>query len=291
VKVLLDTDCDLGDVDDALCLDYLLRQPGCELLGITTVAGDTVHQARVASMLCQAAGLQVPIRPGAPAPLLAPALPAKLQPQLPALARLRAAEEEVLARWPHRSEFPAGEAVELLRTTIRAHPGEVTLLAVAPLTNVALLFAGDPGVVDLLGGLVLMGGNHSGEADPEWNASYDPHATAMVYGAPVRSHRSIGFEITRQTGLSADAFATRLGTGAGPLAELLDAWFAEHSRAWFHDPLTAATLFHPELCRFARGTVEPTEDGLTCWQPAPDGPHEVAVSVDVDAFFEAYVSG
>src|SRR4051812_49126844 len=85
VKIVLDTDCDLGDVDDALCLDYLLRRGDCELLGITTVAGDTVHQARVASMLCHAGGVDVPIRPGAPAPLLAPALPAKLAPQLPSL--------------------------------------------------------------------------------------------------------------------------------------------------------------------------------------------------------------
>jgi purine nucleosidase len=291
VKVLLDTDCDLGDVDDALCLDYLLRQPECELLGITTVAGDTVHQARVASMLCRAAGVDVPIRPGAPAPLLAPALPAKLAPQLPSLARLREAEEAVLARWPHRDSFPEGEAVELLRTTIRAHPGEVTLLAVAPLTNLALLFAADPGVADLLGGLVLMGGNFAGEAEPEWNVSYDPHATAMVYRAGVPVHRSVGFDQTRQTGLSAAALATRLGLGGGPLAELLDAWFAEHDEVWFHDPLTAATLFDATVCRFVRGTVEPTEDGLTTWLPGPDGPHEVAVSVDVEAFFEAYVSG
>jgi purine nucleosidase len=291
VKLLLDTDCDLGDVDDALCLDYLLRQPDCELLGITTVAGDTLHQARVASMLCRAAGVDVPIRPGAPTPLLAPALPARLAPQLPALARLRAAEEAILDRWPHEAEFPQGEAVELLRSTIRAYPGEVTLLAVAPLTNLALLFAADPGVVELLGGLVWMGGNFAGEADPEWNAGYDPHATAMVYRAPVRSHRSVGFEITRQTGLSAEAFASRLGAGAGPLAELLDAWFDEHPDVWFHDPLTAATLFEDRLCRFAAGTVEPTDDGLTRWRAGPDGPHEVAVSVDVDRFFEAYVSG
>jgi purine nucleosidase len=291
VKLLLDTDCDLGDVDDALCLDYLLRQPACELLGITTVAGDTVHQARVASMLCRAAGVEVPIRPGAPAPLLAPALPAKLEPQLPSLARLRTAEEAVLGRWPHQQSFPEGEAVELLRTTIRAHPGEVTLLAVAPLTNLALLFAADPGVVDLLGGLVLMGGCFASDSGPEWNASYDPQATAMVYRAPVGVHRSVGFEITERTGLSADELATRVGVGGGPLAELLDAWFAERDGVWFHDPLTAATLFHDDLCRFERGTVEPSPEGLTRFTPGPDGPHEIATSVDVAAFFEAFVSG
>jgi purine nucleosidase len=136
-----------------------------------------------------------------------------------------------------------------------------------------------------------MAGNFAGEAEPEWNAGYDPHATAMVYRAAVRVHRSVGFDVTRRTGLSAAAVATRLGVGGGPLAELLDAWFGEHQEVWFHDPLTAATLFRDDLCTFARGTVEPSDEGLTAWLPGADGPHEVAVSVDVDAFFDAFVSG
>jgi purine nucleosidase len=194
----------------------------------------------------------------------------------------------VLARWPHQEAFPEGQAVDLLRTTIRAHPGEVTLLAVAPLTNLALLFAADPGAVGLLGGLVLMGGSFAGSDDPEWNASYDPHATAMVYRARVRVHRSIGFDMTRQTGLSRGELAARTGAAAGPMAELVGAWFAERDRVWLHDPLTAATIFHDGLCRFQRGTVTPSPEGLTAWSPGEDGPHEVATSVDVGAFLEAY---
>jgi inosine-uridine nucleoside N-ribohydrolase len=113
----------------------------------------------------------------------------------------------------------------------------------------------------------------------------------MVYRAAVRVHRSVGFDVTEETGLSADELATRIGFGGGPLVELLDAWFAERDRVWFHDPLTAATLFDDRLCRFERGTVEPSPEGLTAWTPGPDGPHEVATSVDVAAFFEAYVNG
>lgn len=69
IKVLLDTDIG-SDIDDAVCLAYLLAQPECQLLGITTVSGEAVKRARLASVLCKVAAKLVPIYPGAEAPLL-----------------------------------------------------------------------------------------------------------------------------------------------------------------------------------------------------------------------------
>ena len=68
-KVLLDTDIG-SDIDDAVCLAYLLAQPECELLGITTVSGEPVQRAMIASAVCTLAGQQIPIYPGAADPLL-----------------------------------------------------------------------------------------------------------------------------------------------------------------------------------------------------------------------------
>ena len=59
-KVLLDTDIGT-DVDDAVCLAYLLSHPDCELLGITTVTGEAVKRASLASVLCKAAGREIRI--------------------------------------------------------------------------------------------------------------------------------------------------------------------------------------------------------------------------------------
>jgi inosine-uridine nucleoside N-ribohydrolase len=70
-KVLLDTDIGT-DVDDAVCLAYLLAQPECELLGITTVTGEAEQRASLASVLCMAAGKEIPIYPGAESPLSHP---------------------------------------------------------------------------------------------------------------------------------------------------------------------------------------------------------------------------
>ena len=62
-KILLDTDIG-GDIDDAICLAYLLKEPECRLLGITTVCGEPEKRAAVADAICQAAGKNVPIVAG-----------------------------------------------------------------------------------------------------------------------------------------------------------------------------------------------------------------------------------
>jgi purine nucleosidase len=296
VKVLLDTDIDiLGDIDDALCLAYLLEQPACELLGITTVSWATDRRAMVASALCQAAGKDVPIYPGAAEPLLV---------ELPRLdgPDMSAAEAAVLRRWAHRTSFARGRAVEFLRHTIHEHPGEVVLLAIGPMTNVGLLFAVDPEIPHLLKGLIMMCGvfadQHTGAATPqrEWNARFDPHATALVYHADVAMHRSVGLDVTEQIKLDRAGFDRWFRPRRQPhiLADIADTWFQHRPSITFHDPLAAATLFDPSICHWQGGlvTVEHGREelqGLTRWTPdAMQGRHEVALQVDVERFFQHY---
>lgn len=62
-KILLDTDIG-GDIDDAICLAYLLKEPQCELVGITTVCGEPEKRAAVADAICQTVGRVVPIVAG-----------------------------------------------------------------------------------------------------------------------------------------------------------------------------------------------------------------------------------
>ena len=287
-KILLDTDIDiLGDIDDALCLAYLLRQPDCELLGITTVSYDTQARAMVASAMCKAAGKQVPILPGAKVPLLQP---------LPELTVEYMSEEEAaLRRWPHEQDFLQGQAVEFMRRTIHDNPGEIVLLAVGPFTNIALLFAVDPEVPALLRGLVLMGGLFGRDDRTEWNARLDPHATAMIYRAPVRLHRSIGLDVTEAIRLDEAGVRERLDlNGSEPIRDWLEVWFRHRPSITFHDPLAAAAIFDEELCRFDAGSVEvevadPQQIGRTRWQPGGGGGrHQVALGVDQERFLGHY---
>lgn len=282
-KLLLDTDIG-SDIDDAVCLAYLLANPACDLLGITTVSGEARQRASMASALCRVAGKNIPIYPGREHPLLN------------RLRQAHAQQASVLPRWPHDTDFADGEAIEFMRSTIHAHPGEVTLLAIGPLTNVAALFAADESVPGLLKSLVIMGGNFLKPIPMEWNILLDPAAAAIVYHQPVKHHRSIGLDVTRQVVLSAEETRERFQAPLlKPVLEFAEVWFKEQKVITFHDPLAATTIFDADVCQFKQGqiTIElanPHEAGRTDWVADPKGPHDVALEVDSERFFKHFFS-
>jgi purine nucleosidase len=286
-KLLLDTDIG-SDIDDAVCLAYLLANPACDLLGITTVTGQAEKRASLASVLCKNSGKVIPIYPGREEPLLG----IQQQPLAPQAAALR--------RWPHETDFPPGQAVEFMRQTIRAHPGEIVLLTIGPLTNVAALIAADAGIPALLKGLVMMCGvftnRLAGVGPLEWNAMLDPTAAAIVYRAQPALHRSIGLDVTSQVQLPAAEVRRRFQTSLLlPVLDFADVWFQNADRITFHDPLAATTIFDEHICGFERGrvNVELADEklaGQTHWKADAAGPHEVALSVVPELFFEHYFS-
>ncbi len=294
IKVIHDTDIG-SDIDDAVCLAYLLAQPECDLVGVTTVTGEVDKRAMLASALCKVAGKNIPIYPGAGDALLIP----QKQPYAPQAAALN--------NWDHETKFPQGEAVEFLRRTIRQNPGEIVLLTTGPLTNAALLFKVDPEIPALLRGLVMMwggmledginGNSNKAFSDMEWNSICDPHAAAIVYRANVRVHRSVGLQVTTRVTMPAaevrQKFQTRL---LRPVLSFAEVWFQQASQIVFHDPLAGATIFDDQICRFSTGNVEvelTPERGLgqTLWTPSSaNGSHEVAFDVDSNRFFEHFFS-
>jgi purine nucleosidase len=286
VKILLDTDIG-SDIDDAVCLAYLLSHPDCDLLGITTVSGEPVHRAMLASALCKAAKRNVPIHPGADAPMLT----TQRQPLAP--------QARVLGRWPHDTDFERGTAVEFLRRTIRKHPGEISLLAIGPMTNIGALFAADPEIPGLLKELVLMCGVFTnrlpGVGPLEWNAMCDPYATAIVYNAKVARHRSIGLDVTCQVTMGKDEVRKAFKADIlQPVADFAGVWFEHGDTMTFHDPLAATVLFDDAICSFEKGRVDvelasEKMRGATYWTPvAEGGSHEAAMEVDGNRFFKHY---
>jgi purine nucleosidase len=286
-KLILDTDIG-SDIDDAICLAYLLAQPECDLLGITTVSGEAEARAAMASAQCQVAGRDVPIYPGLEQPMLG----TQRQPDAPQAAALE--------RWPHRAAFPRGEAVEFLRRTIRAHPGEITLLTIGPLTNIGVLFALDPEIPSLLRELVIMGGVFQREQPRlEWNAMLDPVATAIVFAAAVPI-RAIGLDVTLEVTMPAEEVRRRFDVRLlRPVLDFAEIWFRERPVITFHDPLAATTIFDPHagdpaqaICLFKPGQVTVPlegEPGRTVWQPG-SGQHAIATQVHPNRFFEHYFS-
>lgn len=292
IPVLLDTDIG-SDIDDAVALAYLLKQPQCELLGITTVTGEPARRASLADAVCQAAGrTDIPIHVGTEPPLLVP----QHQPHAPHT-------EALTERWPHRTFGKESTAIEFLRKTIRSRPGEITLLAIGPLTNIALLFALDPEIPSLLKQVVLMGGrfySHSKEGQVlEWNILCDPHAAAMVFSAPVPRLVAVGLDVTEQCTLPAEECRERFSAAGGPLAPvaaMAEVWFRHAPRITFHDPLSAALIFDKSLCTMKPSCIAVE---LESWRAlgqtlhrfnSETKPHQIAATVDASAFFAHYFS-
>jgi purine nucleosidase len=80
-----------------------------------------------------------------------------------------------------------------------------------------------------------------------------------------------------------------------PVLDFAEVWFRNLNTVTFHDPLAATTLFEAQICSFERGTVEVEllshrTKGMTYWMPDEKGPHEVAITVDSQKFFEHYFS-
>jgi inosine-uridine nucleoside N-ribohydrolase len=152
----------------------------------------------------------------------------------------------------------------------------------------------------LLKGLVLMCGVFSrwppGREPTEWNAMLDPAAAAIVYRAAPPFHRSIGLDVTVQVSLPIAEVRERFAAPRlRPGLDFAEVWFRHTDRIIFHDPLAATTLFDDAICGFERGRVEielasERLAGMTHWTPDPQGPHEAALTVDPQRFFDHYFS-
>jgi purine nucleosidase len=296
LPVLLDTDIGTN-VDDSLALAYLLRNPRCELLGVTTVSGDVARRAACAEVLCREAGRDdVPIHCGAPGPMLT----GTGQPAVPLYPPV--------ARRPHTEGRPVGTAVEFLRSVIRGRPDEITLLTIGPLTNVALLFALDPLIPSLLKQVVSMAGVYFPHDRPvETNVLIDPLAAAIVFRATARAgtapHTLIGLNVTTrctQPAAKARQWVAAAVPPAGAVLDMADPYFRNKRHATFNDPLAAAVVFHQELCTYEAGVVtmtheRPGEESARTYfapdraRPGQSGNHRVAVGVRREKFFREYV--
>lgn len=238
-RVLLDVDT---GTDDALALLYAVAHPDLELVGVSCVAGNSgLEQVLVntAKVLDAAQAPEVPVAGGAARPLLERRRPEGHFHGVDGLGGIQLPD-------PRRPVAPHG-AVEMLRAAIQSSPEPVTLVALAPQTNIALLLSLYPEAADQLDRIVFMGGSAGGgnvTAVAEFNVWQDPEAAACVvgseipttmYGLDVFSRLTVGREHAdafRQHSHPAQRLAGELldrrgarsdGTGAGYLGLIGDA--------------------------------------------------------------------
>lgn len=192
-KFLIDTDT---ASDDAVALLMALRDPSVEVLAITVVAGNVPLDQGVQNALytVEVAGASVPVYAGFDRPLVQPLHTAQVVHGQDGMGDIGL---PIGGRQP-----AAGHAVDVLADLIRAHePGELTLVTLGPLTNIAVLFTRHPELATRLREMVIMGGTGDGvgnvTAAAEFNIWVDPEAAAIVYGAGARLTQ-VGWDISRK---------------------------------------------------------------------------------------------
>ncbi len=189
-------DCDPG-IDDALAIAFAHGHPGIDLVGITTVAGNVGLAKTTANALavCEFIGAaRTPVTAGCAGPLLRPALDAR---QVHGDSGLGGA-----ALPPPAASPAAGHAVDYIIDTVAAAPGEITLVATGPLTNIALAVRREPRLADWVREFVIMGGSAGrGNVTPaaEYNIWADPEAAAAVFRAGW-TVTMLGLDVTLRTG-------------------------------------------------------------------------------------------
>jgi purine nucleosidase len=307
-------DCDPG-IDDALAIAYALGSDDVALAGITTVAGNVPLEKTTANALRLRDYLgapQVPVVAGSAVPLLRPPLTAEHVHGHDGLggADLPAA----------RSGPRPGHATDFIIETVRARPGEITLVATGPLTNVALAIRRDPGLVTQVRDFVIMGGSSArGNVTPaaEFNIAVDPEAAAIVFAAGW-TVTMVGLDVTLQATAHAGILARLSSLGrlseelllpclrgyadgqepavAGGVADQAGPASARAAGGpAVHDVCAVAYVARPELlgCAPARVEVETAgrwTAGMTVTDfRAPAGACNalVATTIDVPAFWDS----
>jgi inosine-uridine nucleoside N-ribohydrolase len=253
-RVLLDVDT---GVDDALALMLAMRSPEFEILGITTVSGNVPVARSTANTLLVLEILEAPAIPvvaGAPAPLVRAPITATQVHGTDGLGNVSVSH-------PPPKRCPDEGAAEFLLETIRRFPGELTLIATGPLTNVAMAIQRDGTTMRRLGGLFIMGGaiRVPGNLGPvtEFNFGVDPEAAAIVFGAGLNP-TLVPLDVTEQVVLSRKDVDGATGTLGDFIREMTATTMAFHQEhdgfdgMFLHDPLVVGIVLDPT---FARGQV------------------------------------
>lgn len=252
-RVIIDTD---PGVDDALALLLAMRSPELQIEGITPVAGNVPLELTLPNALrmVEIAGrVDIPVAPGAKLPLLR---------RLVTAAYAHGENGLGGAVFPEPKIKPVQEpAAELIRRIIRQYPGEVTLITLGPLTNIATALLTDPELASMAKGLVMMGGSLSGgniTPAAEFNVYVDPEAARIVFQSGI-SLRMVGLDVTRKTALTEEHVKT-LESQQNPVSQAaakIGRNAIRHNRDGgflvgpnMHDSLAVAAFLDPSLVKW-----------------------------------------
>lgn len=294
-RMLLVLDVDTG-IDDALALAFAVRSAAAELVAVTTLAGNVGVERTTANTMAVLDWLgasDIPVHRGASRPLVRDHRDATYFHDADGLggANLPASRRSI------GSDRGPAAIVRLAA----ARPGELTLVCVGPLTNLAIALNVEPDLPSLLRRVVVMGGAFTvpGNVTPaaEFNVFADPEAASQVFAAPLPDLTAIGLDVTQQTTLSRAIWEAADRRPAGDAAAQLVGRVCRQSfldrgleSIYLHDPLAVAVALDPTLVATEAVQVEVqlhgAEEGRT--RTGGSGPVRVAREVDPGRFLDRF---
>jgi len=301
-RVILDTD---PGIDDALAFLLLAASPEILLEAITVTHGNTTVDkcAKNALQIAQLCNLvNVPIARGASEPLVKTLSVAEETHGDGGLG-YAVLPEPVL-------KLSAMPAVELIINLVHKYPGEITLLCIGPMTNLALAILSDPSIVPLIKDVVYMGGTiHApGNATPssEYNVFCDPHAFDVVIRAGM-AFTLVPLDVTYEC-LFQKRHMDRIQSKNPSVRKFIDdstRFYMEFHDEYqsidgcaINDPLAAALLIKPDLVEYFdyhvtvelkgdHNVAKTSADHFKATGKAPNS--KVAMKVDVEAFMDFFI--
>ena len=284
-KIIIDTDIG-NDIDDAFAVGLALRSPEFQILGISSAWGDTRLRARLLSRFLKETGrTDIPVAMG--------------------ITKHPAGKPDTLSQAAYAEGGPAGQtypsAVDFLLDQIRRYPGEITLLAIGPETNLGAAMDRDAATFRKLKRIVLMGGSvyrgysqfNYGKThgpDPEWNIICDIQAAQKVFssGVPLYVMPLDSTQIKLQELERAEIF--KAGTA---LTDALLVLYTQWARGapqtpTLFDAVVVAYASHPELCPTEPMRLRVDDQGYTRVETgAPNA--QVCLRSSSDQFLEFFM--
>ena len=284
-KIIVDTDVGT-DVDDLWTLAVAVGRSDIDLTAVTVVYGDVGLRARLTSLALTGMGVSIPVARGIGDPLSGKEV-------------MCAGLEGVGV--PERDDASAGsdDAVDLLCSLTAADPGNIDVVAIGPLTNIAAAIERDSSFVSNVRRLTIMGG----EFEREWaehNVSSDVVASRIVFdsGIPLTImplDQTLRVMLTEEDLLP----ITESHPIGGLLADQADrfwSWLqacipkAPRQKSPAHDPCALLTVVEPELFEFTPMAVTVDDQGRTSGNPDAQSPINVVTDLDVDRVHEAILA-
>jgi inosine-uridine nucleoside N-ribohydrolase len=273
-KVIFDTD---PGVDDAIALYFALAHPDIEVVGITTVFGNvSVEQAAANALyLTRLAGHDIPVAQGVHVPMY------RSPGKHPDFIHGHDGLGNLKSRVDVGGQAEAESAAEFIVKMARQHPGEITLVAVGPLGNLAVALLLEPRLPKLLKQVVLMGGtiNEPGNVSPvaEANVWHDPHAADHVFTAGW-DLTMVGLDVTHRVVMQSTAIAELAQQHRHPAMDTLrhavmfysdfyNSIRPDMGHAFYgHDVVAFAWLVAPDLFKTRTGRIRVATEGIASGQ-------------------------